>query len=416
MIVNETYQIQSCDDIELGIKRNSLLEFKLSYDDEANINAIVFITPGLGGDADSNYRQNLAEYVANEFKVAVVSTNYHCIGNRPQVGSTFYMDSIDKAILKSKCEEIGLVLDMDLNLLQDQTFTINTLTSINDKISQKKANGELNLDFLMQLAISVRPTKDEYQNFGLMQGMDLINALLFIKKQKPFKVNGGGYSTLPVVMIGSSHGAYVSLMAAKIAPWLVDAVIDNSAYAILPWESIGFGKEVDYTEYFCFCANNIFSNIKLFAFDKTLWTLNKNSPNYFSNAREEIRNILHKEALTAQAKYPKPIYISYHYINDHLARSSDKIELFRILNELGFDATLNIIKDENDVDGKFIKSLNHGMDMSIKTLINKELPPMLNKIYKRQKQDISDKSILYVVDDISYKFYEKDYKIELEIL
>ncbi|KDA36751.1 hypothetical protein N218_05475 [Campylobacter jejuni K5] len=108
MIVNKTYEIDSCDDVELGIKRESKLEFKLCFDDEKEIKALVFIIPGLGGDADENYREHLAEFVANEFDVAVVSVNYHCIGNRPQTGSTFFMDDIDKLILKISCETLGI--------------------------------------------------------------------------------------------------------------------------------------------------------------------------------------------------------------------------------------------------------------------------------------------------------------------
>lgn len=41
MIVNQTYDIPSCDDVELGIKRESLLEFKLCYDDKKPVAALV---------------------------------------------------------------------------------------------------------------------------------------------------------------------------------------------------------------------------------------------------------------------------------------------------------------------------------------------------------------------------------------
>ncbi|MBR8461637.1 DUF2920 family protein [Campylobacter sp. faydin G-105] len=53
MIVNKTYEIDSCDDAELGIKRNYPLEFRVCFDDDKDIKAIVFIVPGLGGDAES---------------------------------------------------------------------------------------------------------------------------------------------------------------------------------------------------------------------------------------------------------------------------------------------------------------------------------------------------------------------------
>ncbi|MPB16591.1 DUF2920 family protein, partial [Campylobacter lari] len=34
MLKNETYFINSCDDVELGIKRESKLEYRISYDNE----------------------------------------------------------------------------------------------------------------------------------------------------------------------------------------------------------------------------------------------------------------------------------------------------------------------------------------------------------------------------------------------
>ena len=55
MIVSKIYKIFSCDDVELNIKRESMLEFKLYCDDRGPVKAIVFIVPGLGSD----YEQQL---------------------------------------------------------------------------------------------------------------------------------------------------------------------------------------------------------------------------------------------------------------------------------------------------------------------------------------------------------------------
>ncbi len=118
MIVSKTYEIDSCDDVELDIKRESKLEFKLWYDDEKR-----------------------------QFNTAVVGVNYHCIGNRPQTGSSFFMDDIDKLILKASCEA----------------------------------------------HVSLQPTKNEYQNFGIMQAQDLLNAALYLKAHAPFDTMGGVY-------------------------------------------------------------------------------------------------------------------------------------------------------------------------------------------------------------------------------
>lgn len=69
MMVNKIYEIFSCDDVELGIKRESMLEFKLCYDDEKPVKAVVFIVPGLGGDANDNYREHLAQFVSDKFNL-----------------------------------------------------------------------------------------------------------------------------------------------------------------------------------------------------------------------------------------------------------------------------------------------------------------------------------------------------------
>ena len=408
MLVNRIYEIPSCDDVELGIKRESMLEFKLCYDDEKPVKAVVFIVPGLGGDANDSYREHLAQFVADEFNVAVASVNYHCIGNRPQNGATYFLDDLDKIILKKKYSDIDIEIPSKID--------IETLPALDAKISRKKANGDLPNDFKLQIPITLQPTKNEYQNFGVMQAQDVINAALFIKANPPFN-SITDINELPVILIGSSHGAYINALAAKFAPWLIDGIIDNSSYAKLNWELIGLGKEIDYVKFSEYFTDIYFKNIRIYAFTKTMWTLlNKSSSSYFSQAREDIRNPLNAEHLKIQSLYPKPIYVGYHCaVKDHCAPPEEKAQLYEELRKLDFDATLYMIKDESQLDGKFIKTLTHGLDMSIKTLISKELPPMLSKIAICEKQICKNKTVSYVADDLEYKFFEENGKINLEI-
>ena len=408
MLVNRIYEIPSCDDVELGIKRESMLEFKLCYDDEKPVKAVVFIVPGLGGDANDSYREHLAQFIADEFNVAVASVNYHCIGNRPQNGATYFLDDLDKIILKKKYSDIDIEIPSKID--------IETLPALDAKISRKKANGDLPNDFKLQIPITLQPTKNEYQNFGVMQAQDVINAALFIKANPPFN-SITDINELPVILIGSSHGAYINALAAKFAPWLIDGIIDNSSYAKLNWELIGLGKEIDYVKFSEYFTDIYFKNIRIYAFTKTMWTLlNKSSSSYFSQAREDIRNPLNAEHLKIQSLYPKPIYVGYHCaVKDHCAPPEEKAQLYEELRNLGFDATLYMIKDESQLDGKFIKTLTHGLDMSIKTLISKELPPMLSKIAICEKQICKNKTVSYVADDLEYKFFEENGKINLEI-
>jgi len=64
MLVSERYEISSCDDFELGIKRSSLLEFHLAYDDSKEAKALLVIISGFGEDSDSNYRTHLMQAMA----------------------------------------------------------------------------------------------------------------------------------------------------------------------------------------------------------------------------------------------------------------------------------------------------------------------------------------------------------------
>ncbi|EAO7219646.1 DUF2920 family protein [Campylobacter jejuni] len=411
MIVSKTYEIDSCDDVELGIKRESKLEFKLCFDDEKEIKALVFIIPGLGGDADENYREHLAEFVAGEYNAAVASVNYHCIGNRPQTGSSFFMDDIDKLILKTSCEALNIQVNLDkLNSLEELSSTLKEVDHI---LEEQKNQKLINPNFKLSIHLSLQPTKNEYQNFGIMQAQDLLNVALYLKKHAPFDTMGGG---IPVIMIGSSHGGYLAHLAAKIAPWLIDGVIDNSSYAKFLWRLIGFGKEMDFVQYSEFSTFDFFHHIKTHCSTKTFWTSNSSSNNFFSIPRRMIRYILEPKHLEIQTNYPKPCYTSYHSFYDkEIAPPDEKLELYKYLEQFGFDAELYMIKNPDQVDGRFIKSLEHGMGMSIKTLISKELPLMLEKIKQNPKKDCKEKYISYPCEDLLYKFSEKDDKISLKI-
>ncbi|HEB9312531.1 TPA: DUF2920 family protein [Campylobacter coli] len=411
MIVNKTYEIDSCDDVELGIKRESKLEFKLCFDDEKEMKALVFIVPGLGGDANENYREHLAEFVANEFSVAVVSVNYHCIGNRPQTGSTFYLDDIDKLILQTSCETLGIKINPDkLNSLEDLNFTLKKVDTI---LEERKTQRKIVSNFKLSIHLSLQPAKNEYQNFGVMQAQDLLNAALYLKVHAPFNTMEGN---IPVIMIGSSHGGYLAHLAAKFAPWLISGVIDNSSYAKFLWRLIGFGKEIDFTKYYCFGTAIFFKHIYIYCSDKTFWTSNSSSNNFFSIPRRMIRYILEPNHIENQANYPKPYYTSYHSFYDkEIAPPDEKLELYKYLKQFDFDAELHMIKNPDQIDGKFIKNLDHGMGMSIKTLISKELPCMLEKILSNSRKEWKNKSISYPCDGLIYHFSEKDNKINLDI-
>ncbi|HDZ4937690.1 TPA: DUF2920 family protein, partial [Campylobacter jejuni] len=410
MIVSKTYEIDSCDDVELGIKRESKLEFKLWYDDEKKPEALVFVIQGMGDDISSI--QYVGDYMTRQFNVAVVGVNYHCIGNRPQTGSTFYLDEIDKLILKASCEAIDIKLPYSVNEMQNFEQMSEIFRFINNRIIKGKQEGRFLPHYFLNLHVSLQPAKNEYQNFGIMQAQDLLNAALYLKTHAPFDTRGGG---IPVIMMGSSHGGYLAHLSAKLAPWLVDAVIDNSSYAKFLWRLVGFGKEIDFMQYSEFATFDFFHHINTHCSTKTFWTSNSTSSNFFSPARRKIRNLLEEHHLTKQAKYLKTCFVSYHSLYDEYVSLKEKTSFYKELKKLGFDVTLHSITKELQVDGKFIKNLNHGMGIPIKLLVKKELPLMLDKIKQNSKKDCKDKCISYPCEDLLYQFSEKDNKISLKI-
>ncbi len=192
MLIDKTYFIDSCDDVELGIKRESKLEFRLSYDDSKEIKAIVCIIPGLGGDIHNAIFGFDMKYFAMHYDVAVLSVNYHCIGNRPQIGAKFYLDDIDKLILDASLKAINLNIPYDIQSLNTFEDFFPVMKYISNEIEKFKLNWELEQNYRLDLSMSLQPTKNEYQNYGIMQVIDILNALLYVKKNLPFEVTGGG--------------------------------------------------------------------------------------------------------------------------------------------------------------------------------------------------------------------------------
>ncbi|AJC87823.1 DUF2920 family protein [Campylobacter insulaenigrae] len=409
MLINKTYFIDSCDDVELNIKRESKLEFRLTYDDEKEIEAVVCMIAG--GAADMNSYLYVDDYCAKQYKVAVINVNYHCIGNRPQLGCDVGLDDIDKLILETNLKAINLNIPYNIYNITSFDEMNEVFLYIDNLLTYLKNESKIQQNYKLPAHVSYKPTKNEYQNFGIMQATDILNALLYINKNPPFKIMGGGMKN---ILIGDSYGGYLANLCAKITPWNIDVVIDNSSFINFfgdIWRLIGFGKEIDFTRYHGTYDNIIFKNIFLYLSDKTHWTSNKQSPRYFSPARKLIREILNKEHLKTQSLYPKPKYISYHSKIDNRSPYQNKELFYNLLTNMKFDTCLYGI-DYKDVDGKFIKNLEHGMGIPMKLLIKKHLPDILKE---KVKDKTCKKEISYKSDDLIYTFKEKDDKILLEV-
>ncbi|HEF9975258.1 TPA: DUF2920 family protein [Campylobacter coli] len=381
MLINQSFEIDSCDDVELNIKRTSKLEYRISYDDEKEMKAIVFIIGGYGANANISFLDFDREYIAKNFDVVAVHVFYHCFCQRRsdvEKYSAFTMFTKDDVSnLSQALLEIGVNINVNLENAQ-QCYEL-----LNQNITTLKSQRKLAQNYQAKFTSTFIPPNGDYQNYGIMAAIDHINALKDLVKRFP------KLADLPKIYGGGSYGGYLSLLIAKIAPWYVDGVIDNSG-TVLPLLRYIIGRDL---EQFDFIFNDPNTLIEMFT--KTYWTReDENSPYFFANENYMIRSLLNSHLIIQVNVNKNIVLVSYHSSKDEFNTSKDKQTLFLAYKELGYDATLHLIKDESEIDGRFIKDLNHGMRITDRALFRKELPLMLEKLQKR-KSFMQENSISY---------------------
>ncbi|EAM0263054.1 DUF2920 family protein [Campylobacter jejuni] len=402
MLINQTFEIDSCDDVELNIKRTSKLEYRISYDDEKEIKAIVFIIGGYGANANIYFLDSYRNYIAKNFDVVAVHVFYHCFCQRRS--DVLKYDASAK-FLEEDLENFSKML-ISFNIDSRNLNSNNALEyyhHLDHCITTLKSQGKLAQNYQAKFTSTFIPPNGEYQNFGIMAAIDHINALKDLVKRFP------KLADLPKIYGGGSYGGYLALLIAKIAPWYVDGVIDNSGSAVPPLIYI-LGREMEGG------CDYVFNdpNTLIECFLKTHWTRKENSPYFFNNENYFIRTLLNKDHLILQSEKNKNIiYVSYHSKEDPLTPANFKEQTMQILKILGYDVSLNLI-DENKIDGKFIKNLDHGCGIPDKALFRKELPLMLEKLQGR-KSLMQENSISYPCGNKVFTFKDVENQLKLII-
>ncbi|EAL7133098.1 DUF2920 family protein [Campylobacter jejuni] len=403
MLINQTFEIDSCDDVELNIKRTSKLEYRISYDDEKEIKAIVFIIGGYGANANIYFLDSYRNYIAKNFDVVAVHVFYHCFcQRRSDVEKYSTLADFTKDDLKL-IEKVLRKYNIPCDQLANNTV-VSHCEYLSEIMTELKMLNRLPYDFEERLSATFIPSRGDYQNYGIMAAIDHINALKDLVKRFP------KFADLPKIYGGGSYGGYLALLIAKIAPWYVDGVIDNSGSAVPPLIYI-LGREMEGG------CDYVFNdpNTLIECFLKTHWTRKENSPYFFNNENYFIRTLLNKDHLILQSEKNKNIiYVSYHSKEDPLTPANFKEQTMQILKILGYDVSLNLI-DENKIDGKFIKNLDHGCGIPDKALFRKELPLMLEKLQGR-KSLMQENSISYPCGNKVFVFKDLEDKFELEMI
>ncbi|ECZ4672340.1 DUF2920 family protein [Campylobacter jejuni] len=403
MLINQTFEIDSCDDVELNIKRTSKLEYRISYDDEKEIKAIVFIIGGYGANANIYFLDSYRNYIAKNFDVVAVHVFYHCFCQRrsdvEKYSAYKYFQEEDIENIKNLLNQFHFSYGEINN--DNALFLANSLVK---HVENLKMQNKLDHNFKLNFTSTFIPPNGDYQNYGIMAAIDHINALKDLVKRFP------KFADLPKIYGGGSYGGYLALLIAKIAPWYVDGVIDNSG-TVLPLLECIIGKDLSRPEFFFSDLNKLVG-----MFIKTYWTREDERLSYFfTNENYMIRSLLNSSHLTIQASVNKNIIlVSYHSLKDPFNTAKDKQTLFLAYKELGYDATLHLIKDESEIDGRFIKDLNHGMRITDKALFRKELPLMLEKLQGR-KSFMQENSISYPCGNKVFTFKDVENQLKLII-
>ncbi|MBF7042839.1 DUF2920 family protein [Campylobacter volucris] len=403
MLINKTYFIDSCDDVELNIKRESKLEYRITYDDSKDMKAIVFIIGGYGANAHMAFVDFNRKFIAKKFDVVAVSVLYHCFCQRRSDVDRY---SAQTAFMEDDLPHLKTILENFK--IQTSKLDIDTASAhyefLYQTIDNLKEKSILDTSYKVSLSRSFIPPNNEYQNYGIMAAIDHINALKDIMKNYP------QFKSLPKIYGGGSYGGYLALMCAKIAPWYVDGVIDNSCAGLLPLHYI-IGRDVQGYDHVLETSNTI-----LYGVLKTHWTRkDPSSPYYFADENYLIRALLNKDHLILQSQKNKDIsIISYHSKEDPSTPAEYKIQMCEILKALNYDITFHLI-DEKDIDGKYIKDLSHGCGIPDKALFNKELPKMLEKL-KDKTFSMKEDSISYPCKNKVFTFKDDKNQFKLEII
>ncbi|EFU2363709.1 DUF2920 family protein [Campylobacter coli] len=196
MLINQTFEIDSCDDVELNIKRTSKLEYRLSYDDEKDLKAIVFIIGGYGANANIYFLDSYRNYIAKNFDVVTINVFYHCFcQRRSDVEKYSTLADFTKDDLKL-IEKVLRKYNIPCDQLANNTV-VSHCEYLSEIMTELKMLNRLPYDFEERLSATFIPPNGDYQNYGVMAAIDHINALKDLVKRFPEfadlpKIYGGG--------------------------------------------------------------------------------------------------------------------------------------------------------------------------------------------------------------------------------
>jgi hypothetical protein len=172
---------------------------------------LLLLIAGFGGNTDSNVYKKMRTHFADTYNLVTIQCDYF--------GSDFM--------------QTGASIKIPPNLLQE-------LLSYVSPHELKQLQNSLQLEQVIRLADKygfpimaeevLNETHENFNDMGIMQGIDNISALLLIASV--LKDNGLSFNTNRIISYGFSHGAYLAHLSNAFAPGLFTYLIDNSAWLL----------------------------------------------------------------------------------------------------------------------------------------------------------------------------------------
>ncbi len=366
-------KIKSYRDFELNYYKERHIKYYLTLPGKPE--GLILYISGFGDDTSLEYRKKLLNHFTETYNYAAATLDYSAVYARPNQGATLKIPNLVEFFLRSFFNDFSSPI-FDL---------IKKFASLRPDKNQP-----------IYIPTYILPKNDDYQNFGLLPAIDCVFTLKSI-----YEIYG---DKIPkkIILVGSSYGGYIANLITKFIPSSISAIFDNSSWVKVNKAYIN-GIEYGNPEF----SQLIDKNIILIFSTITPWqTSIENLPTYFDQNRKMIREFS-KEHLRIMfnSGANKIIYRYIHSYNDKIAPTQDKILYVNEMKNLGFDVDIEVF-DETKIDNKFIKSMEHGMGISIKEFFKYMYEKYEGSIKEREKLDFEfEHKIIYPCKDINYQIY-----------
>lgn len=294
---------------------------------------------GFRGNPTTKVGKKLRNYAADKYNLITIQCNYF--------GAEYMQKSKNLRLLEEHMNNFSK--EELIKIYKDGIFNYNNFIEVCS-----------NYNLTTQIRENLNETIENFNEMGLMQAMDNLNALISVMEL--FKKTGQNLNYKKIILFGNSHGAYLCHLCNILSGGLVNLIIDNSGWMY---------------------PTHIGKDKRLLSIDST----NKKIKVIFDyKARDYIEDfeILNLNNLYSQITNKADI-VCYNGNKDHLVNINEKKNFIESLPNSKFYE----INDKN-IDGVIFKNNKHGLGANFLELFNKVMNEYEFKFEKDNNYPIMD--------------------------